>query len=291
MSFRAVGDCLALVGSFFSETELASAEQAAVFERRVAARLLHELAVATARDAVPWDWRRQDGLGDKTLLPKLKRLRQYFAPLSSWSPVIDVPTLGQITVRPSKVLKTPVVHIPIAFGIQLGQPLSVGVRLHCSAHEASEGCCLGVVVASASGRLDTSHKVYFAPSTGYCFQEYPANGPSMVTRVMSPLALEHGTEDVEAWVQVLADGGVCFLRRSQGQLESSGTLPRAALPACTSEYFVTARFKPEELETPMGLSIVYSDSTLPEGMPSTETCTEFSAVWHEMNRHFDERYL
>eukprot|EP00747_Dinoflagellata_sp_TGD_P030203 gnl/TRDRNA2_/TRDRNA2_134467_c0_seq2.p1 gnl/TRDRNA2_/TRDRNA2_134467_c0~~gnl/TRDRNA2_/TRDRNA2_134467_c0_seq2.p1 ORF type:complete len:298 (+),score=56.08 gnl/TRDRNA2_/TRDRNA2_134467_c0_seq2:71-964(+) len=281
MSLMALGDCLAHVGSFCTEGDLAAAEQAPVFERRVAKRLLHELADAAARDVVPWDFRAQAGLAGKSLLHEVKRLRKHFLPLSRWSPVIDVPTMGSIRARPSKSLEAPVVHVPVAFGIQLGQPLTLGIRLHCAAGRIQEGCCVGVVVAGALDGLDSSHKIYFAPSTGRCFHEYPGGEAVMVARVMPPLALDHSKEDVEAWVEVLPNGGVCFLRRRQGNLEASGVLPRATLPACASEYFAAVLFKPRELETPTRLSIVHSGAVLPEGMSSADAHTEFSAVWQE----------
>eukprot|EP00747_Dinoflagellata_sp_TGD_P144215 gnl/TRDRNA2_/TRDRNA2_176466_c3_seq4.p1 gnl/TRDRNA2_/TRDRNA2_176466_c3~~gnl/TRDRNA2_/TRDRNA2_176466_c3_seq4.p1 ORF type:complete len:352 (+),score=68.62 gnl/TRDRNA2_/TRDRNA2_176466_c3_seq4:106-1161(+) len=274
-SLMALGDCLAHVGSFFSERELAAAEQAPILKPDVAAQLLEKLTDAAAEEIMLWDWRTRAGHAGKKLLYEMKLLHKHFVPLSRLSSVIDVPTLGSIRARPPKSLETSVVSIPIALRTTFGQPLNLAVRLHEVNGSEQEATFVGVIIAGASGRRETSQKILFAPSTGRVFHEYHGGDLVMGANVMPPLPFENGQEDVEVCIQVLPDGGMCFLRRHQQHLQASGILPRKSFAGRAFEYFAAVFFKPRDLQGPTVVSM-NSDINFPEHISNIE---EFSAVW------------
>mmetsp|Transcript_69454 Transcript_69454/g.193242 ORF Transcript_69454/g.193242 Transcript_69454/m.193242 type:complete len:300 (-) Transcript_69454:205-1104(-) len=281
------GDCLLSVGFFLSAAELAAAEQAQFFEKKIAARLYSRLSAVEAEAVAIWnathaslDGATPDG---KKLLHELKRLRRHFTTRKDLAPVVDGSAIGSRWAQPSKSLAAPLVTFPLAVGTTVGRPLAMGVRLDCAAGRMHKGWRrgIGVVTAGCSGRVKSLQEISFAPTSGCLFHRYAVDGPVMCADAMPPLDTDaEVADDVEAWIQITAEGGVGFFRRTRSRgLQSTGVVPRAALPAFVAEYYLSVSFMPQQLEAPTGASIIYCAAELPEAMsPIPQDVIE--AVWH-----------
>merc|ERR1719161_1311851 len=115
---------------------------------------------------------------------------------------------------------------------------------------------------------------------GRCWRthEHLARGSFILSaQAMPPL---EPTGEVEAWISITAEGGICFFRRNHmGELESSGLMPREALHIYVSEYCAATLFLPQELTAPTCATIIYRASKLPEDM-SGMLQAEWEAEWH-----------
>jgi len=289
-----LGDCLTDIGSCLTAAELAAAEQAQLFEQQLAARLYLQLSIEPAKQVVPWCPMtvrasiisiRSDG---KRLLRELERLRLQFVVSTSHKRAVEYDEdAGFVLCQPSALSEDtmPVSTLPLSLGTVLGRPLAVGMRLACAGGVASmgDGCCVGVVAAGCAGSYGMLHEISFSPVTGRCYHQYPGHSPVMWASVMSPVETcdecDEAAAEIDAWVYVRADGGLCLFRSWRGDLQTSGILPRENLPDFVSEYHAAVLFMPKGLKAPTSAAVLHHGPSLPTGMSILESKTEFSGTW------------
>mmetsp|Transcript_101832 Transcript_101832/g.218063 ORF Transcript_101832/g.218063 Transcript_101832/m.218063 type:complete len:363 (-) Transcript_101832:262-1350(-) len=287
------GDAVHHLASFLSIEELTAAEQAQAIGRKVAYSRYELFSAVAAEAGLPWNVRTRVALEEakpdaKRLLKELNQLGKRFVARKDLAPVIECTEDGSVRAQPAENFQVPMVSLPLALGTPMGYSLTVGFRFSCTAGCMNEGACVSVVAAGCSGDDGLFHEISFAPSSGRCWHKYPAGGPIMSAEVMPPLEMDaESTDDVEAWVLITAEGGICFFRRTRaGDLQASGVLPRAALPKYMSEYYAAALFLPQELAVPTCASVVYRGANLPQdmsGMPQVE----LDAIWHLEEDEYD----
>lgn len=176
--------------------------------------------------------------------------------------------------------------VPLAHGTERGKCMAMGV--HMQAHgpkRIGDGCIIGVEVLGTLNGEGMSMHLCFAPSSGRCFKTYSDDGIIVAAQVMPALSVRWGdegelAEQLEAWVQVTADGGICFCRRAgpNESVNESGEFRPDTLPSWASAYFPSVGFQMDRLLTPMQVSITNVSSNLPS-FAGRVPSFEFDATW------------
>ncbi|CAE7205590.1 NRPB10L [Symbiodinium natans] len=146
--------------------------------------------------------------------------------------------------------------------------------------DVNSGFCIGVEMCSCQ-RDGRTVSVKFAPFEGLCYMQYGGERCVMCARVLPPL--EGTVTKLRAWVQVMEDGGLFFLRQDTDseRIEESGLIPKEFLPAWTVEFFACMYFLRGSLLKPLVSTVVHSEKMLPPDMPELEgSRKEVETTWH-----------
>ena len=134
------------------------------------------------------------------------------------------------------------------------------------------------VEVCACPSIGTSMSVLFAPFSGLCYMQY--RGEACVLSTPALPAVTGTIGELRAWAVVSEDGGIFFLRQGpEKQIESTGILPRNALPRWASEYFVCAHVWRAFLPNALDMSVVYSQARLPVNLQAYAPEKHVDSTW------------
>ena len=141
------------------------------------------------------------------------------------------------------------------------------------------------VQVCAGPEVGRSMSVRFAPFSGLCYMQYSGDECLLSTPVLSALN-EPCAGPLRAWVKVLQDGSIYFLRQKEDEslessdgVEASGILPRNSFPKWACEYFVYAQFWRSSLPEPLDLRIIHSSHSLPSELDKYAPEKNVESTW------------
>ena len=134
------------------------------------------------------------------------------------------------------------------------------------------------VEVCACPSIGTSMSVLFAPFSGLCYMQY--RGEACVLSTPALPAVTGTCGELHAWAVVSEDGGIFFLRQGpEKQIETTGILPRNALPRWASEYFVCAHVWRAFLPNALDMTVVYSQARLPVNLQAYAPEKHVDSTW------------
>lgn len=321
------GDMAELIVSYLDVRSLSCAEQAGLEPKAISASWCALVtSTAEAVDVCPWLVQELGVLPDlpKVALKQIIHARRTFSPVpADWKTMIVCPSpmrlhgilwkyLDSSSPRSPGVehgrlegdfqpeetaiaggLSRPLVpprfaSVPLAVGTNLGRSMAVGVQMSTEVPgHNDEGCLFGIEMVGVLDGFGMSLSVCFAPFSGRCFIRYPEN-EMMVAQAMPPIE-DILCDNARAWVYVSASGGVCFWRyvESEDSMQTSGEIPRVALPYWATEYFACISFQVDKLPAPAKASVTWAADNFPvsANAPVVDIDVDFIATWSIQHSH------
>lgn len=275
------------VGKFLGISELATCERARVFVPDVLEQLWSEAAsecvgatpllrYCSCFNCNPFA---RKGLRGKQLIAEMEAYRRTVLPSDELKPWVSQTSDNSIQIRPQAFQSEPDTRenglgtaapvkldeasIPFAVGAYRQQSLVVGMKFMATG-PVGKNLCIGIQSTSCCVCGQTM-SVLFSPFSGSCFIDHNGNIEEMQALPASPSA----AVSVRAWIHLMEDGGMRFLRQFDGnELEDAGTIPSERLLQYQEVhcYFPIISLRLRELESDADVSVDYSRDSFPSGM-------------------------